>query len=127
MPVILGICAALLLAVSPQSVFASRAHVLSAEDIAALRSEMPGSAEGETVRFTATFGPQEQLSRRDRRRHENAGTVPFHITADFASERVANNRTLSRRLPGMVHMYVLDADGKVVASQSMQVERMCPT
>ena len=104
-----------------------RRNVLSEEQVAALRTEVPGSREGETVHFTATFGPQAQISRRDLRRHIQAGSVPFHITADFVQTRMANNRPLRQRLPGTVHLYVQDADGNVVVNESLQVERMCPT
>jgi len=102
-------------------------NVLSEEQIEGLRTEVPGSREGETVQFTATFGPQDRLSRRDRRRHVQAGSVPFHITADYVQMRMAGNRTLRQRLSGMVHLYVLDSDGNVVVNESLQVERMCPT
>ena len=104
-----------------------RRNVLSEEEVAALRTEVPGSREGETVQFTATFGPQTQISRRDLRRHIQAGSVPFRITADFVQMRMANNRPLRQRLPGTVHLYVQDAEGNVVVNESLQVERMCPT
>jgi hypothetical protein len=102
-------------------------NILSQEDIAAFKTEMPGSVQAETLKFSASFRQVTQMAERDRRRHAEAGTIPFHITADFVAERVANGRTLRQRQRGVVRMYVQDADGKVVASQSMQVERMCPT
>jgi len=104
-----------------------RRNVLSEEQVADLRTEVPGSSDGETVQFTASFGPQDRVSRRDRRRHVEAGSVPFHITADYVQTRMAGNRTLRQRLSGMVHLYVLDSDDNVVVNESLQVERMCPT
>lgn len=102
-------------------------NVLSKEDVAALVTQVPGQRDGETVNFMATFGPQENLNRRDRARHVAAGTIPFRITADYVLLRTADNRTLRQRLPGTVHVYVMDAEGNIVANESMQVERMCPT
>ncbi len=52
-----------------------RRNVLSKEQVAALRTEGLRRCEGETVQFTATFGSQAQISRRDRQRYIQAGGV----------------------------------------------------
>jgi hypothetical protein len=105
-----------------------RKNVLSTNEIAELQTQVSGKREGENILFSADFKQLTRLSATDRARHAGAGTIPFHITADYVQLRMgSNNRSLRQRLPGSVHMYVCDSDGKIVANQSMLVERMCPT
>ncbi len=127
-PVALMAYIALILSAWGENADPMRKNVLSTNEIAELKTVVAGSREGETVRFSADFKQLARLSATDRARHAAAGSVPFHITADYVQLRLgSNNRTLSQRLPGTVHVYVSDADGKIVANQSMLVERMCPT
>ncbi len=128
LPVAIMVCSSLVLTTRGNDADPIRKNVLSTNEIAALQTQVPGTLEGETIRFSASFTPLTRLSARDRSRHADAGTIPFRITADYVQLRMgSNNRMLSKRLPGTVHAYVADGDGKIVASQSMLVERMCPT
>ncbi len=105
-----------------------RKNVLTAAEIAELRTEIPGSREGEVIRLTSGFAGNPRIAPADRLRHARDGTVPFRITADYLQvTTVGTRRPRRRRLTGIVHLYVTDAEGTIVVNESRPAASLCPT
>ncbi|MFU8781473.1 MAG: hypothetical protein ACNA71_10705, partial [Kiritimatiellia bacterium] len=63
--VVVVACACLVFTALVARADAQLANILSEEDIAALRTEMPGKRAGESVRFSASYAALTRLSSRD--------------------------------------------------------------
>lgn len=102
-----------------------RKDLLTDEQIAALKTDIPGKKEGEKFIFTANAS-QRQLDAVEKRKFKN-GEIPFRITAEFLELSMEKGKQVSKRMSGYVRFYVLDEDGKIVVSRRDSLDKMCPT
>lgn len=103
----------------------TRKDLLTDEQIAVLKTEIPGKKEGEKFIFTANAS-QRQLDAVEKRKFKN-GDIPFRITAEFLELSMEKGKQVSKRMSGYVRFYVLDEDGKIVVSRRDSLDKMCPT
>lgn len=122
-----SICAALAVTTLAQLPAARRDAQLSAEQIQSFKTELPGSRNNAKLVFRASFGPRD-LEPAERRRHSRFGKIPFRLTANYSLLKTdRSNRVLSQTQTGRIEMYILDANGTMVAREAMSSEKMCPT
>lgn len=97
---------------------------LSDFDLAQLKTEW--TDEKTKIVFTASVN-QPKLSEADKKRLVKSKKTPIRITADLIEMKPAGGKTLTKRLNGTAYLYLVDSDGKVVLTQSVALEKMCPT
>jgi hypothetical protein len=102
-----------------------RKDLLTEEQIAKLKTELPGKHENDKLVFQTAFTVQ-QLTPAERRKLK-AGQIPYRITAEFLECTIEKGKPVSKRLPGYVRFYVLDDEGTMLVSKRVALEKMCPT
>lgn len=102
-----------------------RKDLLTEEQIAALKTEMPGKKDNEKYIFFANFSPR--LLDAAALKRLNPGRIPYRVTAEFMAVSVENGKTVSKRMTGSVRFYVLDDQGEPLVSKRESLEKMCPT
>ncbi len=103
---------------------ASTPGILTAEQIGSLVAER-SDAEGNVIRFNASFEQIKKLTAEQTRKYSSAGTIPFRISAD--AYLYAPTGKKPRLVDGDIHYYMLDADGNVVVTGKSSSKQMCPT
>lgn len=98
--------------------------LLTAEQIGAFVTQR-SDAEGNITRFSVTVEQVKRLTTEQTKKYTQSGTIPFRITADAYLFSKDGKRV--RRVDGDIQFYVLDADGKVVATGQRSTKQMCPT
>lgn len=99
---------------------------LTDSQIAALKTEWKDKDGKTKVQFTASLG-MAPMKPEEKQKYATSGKIPIRLTADLLEIKEVNGKNLFKRLNGSIHMYVKDADGKVVLKKSIPVEKMCPS
>ncbi len=98
--------------------------VLTTEQVGALVAERT-DAEGNIIRFNASFEKIKKLTAEQKQKHIQSGTIPYRISADaYLFAKTGKRLGL---VDGDVHFYMLDADGKMVVTGKSSSKQMCPT
>ena len=121
------IVAALAVFAVTASTCARAGDVLSAADLAKMKTERADAKNGTVIRFTAAGAVKWESP--DKQQGWKAGEpIPVRITCTLTKiSKGAAGRPTSERLSGMAKFYLLDEGGQTVLSRSRPLDNMCLT
>ena len=77
--------------------------------------------------FFQTHFMQVNPNARDKRKHQQKGTVPFRITGDLMQIKEVRGRALRKRETGSVVITIRTEDGKDLLSKKVSLTKFCPS
>lgn len=99
---------------------------LSDDEISKLATEWTNPKNGNKLVFTASIETQ-KLSGRDREKFVKSGKVPIRIIATLYETKIDKGKTLYMRESGTCHIRLTNSDGKAVLSETVSLDKMCPS
>jgi len=100
---------------------------LSEKDVAELKSEWTDEKTGLKYMFVATFNQWKPTQPADKKKYEKSGKMPVRITCTFYEVKMVQNKPLYKRLSGASKFYITGPDNKVVLTQTVSLDKMCPS
>ena len=101
--------------------------VLSAEQIATLKTDAKDEKSGKTYQFTAIFLPK-TLTDTEKEAYRKSGKIPFRVNCDLMESRMEGEKKITTRVEsGIANFYVMDEKGHVVDSKTLNLGRWHPS
>jgi len=105
----------------------TKAGMLSEKEIEELKTESTDEKTGQKIVFYASFGTAKPKSAFDKRKYEKSGKIPIRITCSLEDVKQINGRNVGKLLRGTAKICIMDSEGKVIETESVSLDKMCPS
>lgn len=104
-----------------------KAGMLSDKEIEELKTEDTDEKTGQKIVFNASFGTAKLKTAFDKKKYEKSGKIPVRITCSLEDVKQVNGKNVSKLLRGTAKICIMDSEGKEVETQSVSLDKMCPS